>query len=72
MKKRKILNVGCDRETYGTTPLDNFLLRPKVRKVDVDRKSNSSDEVYSKNLPKHLKNPEDKHKIVEKNHSCAT
>jgi ubiquinone/menaquinone biosynthesis C-methylase UbiE len=60
--KRKILNVGCGLETYGTDFIDFYPSNPKVIKCDVDKErfpysNNSFDEVYSRNLIEHTSNP---------------
>ncbi len=58
----KILNVGCGGSTYGTHFLDMYPSRPEVVKCNIDTQklpfpNNTFDEVYSKNLFEHLKNP---------------
>jgi SAM-dependent methyltransferase len=60
--KKKILNVGCGSETYGTHFVDLYPTRTKVIKCNVDEEKlpfpdNYFDEVYSRNLLEHLKNP---------------
>ncbi|MEM5811458.1 MAG: methyltransferase domain-containing protein [Candidatus Aenigmatarchaeota archaeon] len=62
LKNKKILNVGCGRDTYGTDFVDKYPARVEVKKVDVDKEklpypNNFFDEVYSKNLLEHLTNP---------------
>src|SRR3972149_5784116 len=59
---RKILNVGCGNQTYGTHFVDKYPKRKGVIKCDIERgklpfKSNQFDEVYSRCLFEHLKNP---------------
>lgn len=74
--KRKILNVGCGNETYGTHYIDLYPQRDNVIKCDVDRErlpfpDNYFDEVYSKNLLEHLRNPgfalEEMKRVCKKN-----
>jgi len=60
--KKKILNIGCGTETYGTHFVDLYPSRPEVMKCNVDEEklpfpNNYFDEVYSRNLLEHLKNP---------------
>jgi len=60
-EKRRILNVGCGSETYGTDFVDMYPQRPEVKQADVDGavlpyESDTFDEVYSKNLLEHLTN----------------
>ena len=60
--KRKILNVGCGNEKYGTHFVDLYPTRSEVIKCNVDTEklpfpSNFFDEVYTKNLFEHLTNP---------------
>ena len=60
--QRRILNVGCGRETYGTDFVDKYPQRKEVIKCDIERqklpfKSSTFDEVYSANVFEHLKNP---------------
>jgi len=60
--KRKILNVGCGRETYGTNFIDIYPSRKEVIKCDLQRekfpfKDATFDEVYSRSVFEHLKNP---------------
>ena len=62
LMKRKILNVGCGPETYGTDFVDFYPSNPEVIKCDVDKErlpypNNSFDEVYSRNLLEHTSNP---------------
>jgi SAM-dependent methyltransferase len=62
MKSKKILNVGCGLETYGTDFIDFYPSRPEVKKCDVDKDKfpymdNRFDEVYSRNLLEHTNNP---------------
>jgi SAM-dependent methyltransferase len=58
----RILNVGCDLDTYGTDFVDAFPAVPGTIRCDVDSerlpfKDGTFDEVYSKNLLEHLRNP---------------
>jgi len=60
--KKRILNVGCGSETYGTDFVDLYPQRKEVKKVNIDKeklpyKDNTFDEVYSAFLFEHLKNP---------------
>ncbi|MEM2955026.1 MAG: class I SAM-dependent methyltransferase, partial [Candidatus Nanoarchaeia archaeon] len=60
--KKMILNVGCGDETYGTHFVDLYPSRPEVIKCDLGKEKlpfpdNFFDEVYSKNVLEHLKNP---------------
>lgn len=60
--ERKILNVGCGPETYGTDFVDFYPSSLEVIKCDVDKErlpypNNSFDEVYSRNLLEHTSNP---------------
>jgi len=59
---KKILNVGCGDDSYGTHLIDLYPSRKDVIKCNVDEKklpfgNNFFDEVYSRNLLEHLKNP---------------
>jgi len=59
---KRILNVGCGNETYGTHFIDLYPTRKEVIKLDVNFEkfpfpSNYFDEVYSRCLFEHLKNP---------------
>ncbi len=60
--KKRILNVGCGDETYGTHFVDLYPSRKEVIKCNVDEEklpfpNNYFDIVYSRNLLEHLKNP---------------
>jgi len=60
--KRKILNVGCGKETYGTDFMDIYPSREEVTKCDFQRekipfKNNTFDEVYGRSVLEHLRNP---------------
>lgn len=62
MKEKKILNVGCGNDTYGTHFVDLYPSRAEVISCNVDKEKlpfpdNFFDEVYSKNLLEHLRNP---------------
>jgi SAM-dependent methyltransferase len=59
---KRILNVGCGRDTYGTDFIDIYPVRSDVIKCNVDEeefpyKENTFDEVYAKFIFEHLKNP---------------
>lgn len=57
----RILNVGCGDETYGTDFVDMYPCRSDVIQCDLEKglpfEDNLFDEVYSKCLFEHLKNP---------------
>lgn len=58
---KKILNVGCGNETYGTHFIDLYPSRAEVKKVFVGKekfpyKNNFFDEVYSNCILEHLPN----------------
>ncbi len=62
--KKRILNIGCGNETYGTDFVDLYppKNRPEVKKVDIQKQKlpypdNTFDEVYSKCLLEHCINP---------------
>jgi len=60
--KKRILNVGCGEDTYGTHFFDLFPSRSEVLRCDVNDErfpfpDNSFDEVYAECLFEHLKNP---------------
>lgn len=60
--KRRVLNVGCGSEVYGTDFIDFYPSRTDVIECDIDNKSfpyrsNTFDEVYSRNLLEHISNP---------------
>lgn len=60
--KKRVLNVGCGNETYGTHFIDLYPSRKDVIRCDLDEEklpfpNNYFDEVYSRNLLEHLKNP---------------
>jgi ubiquinone/menaquinone biosynthesis C-methylase UbiE len=59
---KKILNVGCGNDTYGTDFVDAKPRRKEVLKINVDEeslpyKNNYFDEVYSTFLFEHLTKP---------------
>jgi len=59
---KKVLNVGCGDDTYGTSFVDMYPQRKGVKKCDIENErlpypSNTFDEVYSENFFEHLKNP---------------
>jgi ubiquinone/menaquinone biosynthesis C-methylase UbiE len=58
---KKILNVGCGNDTYGTHFVDIYPARKEVIRCDVDEEvlpfpDNSFDEVYAKFVLEHVKN----------------
>jgi len=60
---KRILNIGCDKTTYGTDFVDLYPKRPEVKKcnIDTDRlpyPDETFDEVYSTFVFEHLTNPE--------------
>ena len=60
--KRRILNVGCGNDRYGTDFIDAYPSRKDVIKCNLDKeklpyKNNTFDEVYSAFNFEHLKNP---------------
>lgn len=60
--KRRILNVGCGYDTYGTDFLDLYPSRKEIKKCNFDTdkfpyKDNTFDEIFSKNNFEHLQNP---------------
>jgi ubiquinone/menaquinone biosynthesis C-methylase UbiE len=72
---KKILNVGCGSETYGTHFIDLYPSRKEVIKCDVDKEkipfpNSYFDEVYCKNIFEHLRNPghliEEAHRVLKK------
>ena len=58
---KRILNVGCGADTYGTDFVDMYPKRKEVVKTDIEKglpfDSHTFDEVYCKCLFEHLKNP---------------
>lgn len=59
---KRILNVGCGHETYGTDFVDAYPSRPEVKKCNIDEeklpyKDETFDIVYSKNVFEHLRKP---------------
>jgi SAM-dependent methyltransferase len=73
---KKILNVGCGIDDYGTHFVDLFPQRKDVIQCDLDIQklpfpSNYFDEVYSKNLFEHLTNlgfaSKEMHRVLKKN-----
>ncbi|HET6407917.1 MAG TPA: methyltransferase domain-containing protein [Chthoniobacteraceae bacterium] len=58
---KRILNVGCGADTYGTDFIDIYPSREGVVKCDLETgfpfESNTFDEVYSHCLFEHLRNP---------------
>lgn len=62
MKVKRILNVGCGFDTYGTDFIDLYPQRKEVKRCDIDNdrfpyKDNTFYEVYSKSNFEHLTNP---------------
>ena len=60
--KKKILNVGCGNDTYGTDFVDLYPSRPEVKKCHFDEKklpykNNTFDEVFCKGVIEHVKDP---------------
>src|SRR3989344_7050752 len=60
--KKRILDIGCGNETYGTDFVDLYPSRKGVKKVDLHHQqlpyaNNCFDEVYTKALFEHLINP---------------
>jgi SAM-dependent methyltransferase len=58
---RRILNVGCGEDTYGTDFVDMYPSRENVIKCDLEKglpfEDDTFDEVYSRCVFEHLKNP---------------
>ena len=59
---KRILNIGCGKDNYGTDFVDVYPSRKEVIKCDLDKKKlpykdNDFDEVYSAFNFEHLKNP---------------
>lgn len=60
--KKRILNIGCGNDTYGTDFVDVYPERPEVKKVQIDEeklpyKDNTFDEVRMNYVFEHLRNP---------------
>lgn len=60
--KKRILNVGCGKDTYGTDFVDLYPLHKKVIVCDLQKNKlpyndNIFDEVYSAFVIEHMKNP---------------
>jgi len=60
--KRRILNVGCGNETYGTDFLDVYSSRKEIIKCNFQKdefpfKNDTFDEVYGRSVFEHLQNP---------------
>lgn len=59
---KKILNIGCGEDTFGTHFVDLYPTRDNVIKCDVDKdelpfEDNFFDEIYAKFIFEHMKNP---------------
>lgn len=74
-KRRRILNIGCGRSTYGTDFVDLYPSRPEIKKVDIDSQrlpypNDKFDEVFSENVFEHLTNPgnflKECHRVLKK------
>jgi len=74
--KKKILNVGCGNDIYGTDFVDFYPSRSEVKKCNLDKdmlpyKSNTFDEVFCKGVIEHLRNPgkliEEMKRVLKKN-----
>ncbi len=62
MKRKKILNVGCGEDLYGTHFIDLYPINKKVKGIDVNKDKfpfpdNYFDEIFSGFLFEHLVNP---------------
>lgn len=62
ISKKKILNVGCGDDNYGTDFIDIYPKRAEVVKCNVEEEeipfpANHFDEVYAKFIFEHMKNP---------------
>ncbi len=62
MKQKRILNIGCGKDTYGTDFVDLYPSRKEVIRCNVDKQrlpfvNNTFNEVYSGNVFEHLTNP---------------
>jgi len=60
--RKRILNLGCGSDTYGTDFVDTYPLNPRIKKCTVGEErfpysTGTFDEVYSRCLLEHLKNP---------------
>jgi predicted SAM-dependent methyltransferase len=60
-KDKRILNVGCGNDTFGTERIDIIKTPSTTKVVNIERKfpfnSNSFDEVYCEYVLEHMKNP---------------
>ncbi len=61
---KRILNIGCGNDTYGTDFVDLYPSREEVKRVDLEKeklpfKKNSFEEIYAECVFEHLKNPRD-------------
>ena len=62
MMMKRILNLGCGSEAYGTDFVDVYPSRKEVLKCNVGKeklpyRKDTFDEVYSKNLFEHIPTP---------------
>ena len=60
-EKKRILNLGCGYEHFGTDFVDLYSTRPEVIPLKIDEQklpfpNNYFDEVYSRNVLEHVKN----------------
>ena len=57
---KRILNLGCGNETYGTDRVDYIKTKTTTKVADLNKKfpypSNSFDEVYSCDALEHIRN----------------
>jgi ubiquinone/menaquinone biosynthesis C-methylase UbiE len=74
--KKRILNVGCGTDTYGTDFTDKYPQRPEVKKCDQDKDklpypTNTFDEVIFTCVLEHLRNQgfalKEIHRVIKPN-----